>query len=237
MTIYEQFIEYCKSENFDSEIFEKHHIVPKHCGGTDNKENLIYLPPHIHTLSHYYRWLSFQEIGDKVAYEMRWNQDLKSVKLRSQLAVETNKQKGNTFWNSEWQREQGLKGGTKGGSANTQNQFLARQKVGKTYGKQSGLSRQKSDLVEILKNSTTWKHKTGKTVTLSPQESVSKLCKELQDIEYFDTPNRALIGKLLRGERKQLYGWSFTGMAISSQATDDTSVEGSSTSRLVKRDL
>jgi hypothetical protein len=224
MTIYEQFIEYCKSETFDSECYEKHHIVPKHSGGTDDKENLIYLPPHIHTLSHYYRWLTFQEIGDKVAYEMRWNQNIESVKLRSQLAVETNKEKGNLFWNSEWQREQGLKGGTKGGSANTQNQFIARQKVGKTYGKQVGLSRQKSDLVEMLKYSTTWKHKTGKTVILPPQESVTKLCEELQDIEYFDTSNKSLIGKLLRGEKKQLYGWSFTGMAISSQDTDDTSV-------------
>lgn len=228
MTIYEQFIEYCKSENFDSECYEKHHIVPKHSGGTDDKENLIYLPPHIHTLSHYYRWLTFQEIGDKVAYEMRWNQDIESMKLRSQLAVETNKQKGNTFWNSEWQREQGLKGGTKGGSANTQNQFIARQKVGKTYGKQVGLSRQKNDLVEMLKHSTTWKHRTGKTVILPPQESVTKLCEELQDIEYFDTPNKSLIGKLLRGEKKQLYGWSFTGMAISSQVSD-TSEKGSET--------
>jgi hypothetical protein len=228
MTIYEQFIEYCKSENFDSEYYEKHHIVPKHSGGTDDKENLIYLPPHIHTLSHYYRWLTFQEIGDKVAYEMRWNQDMESVKLRSQLAVETNKEKGNLFWNSEWQREQGLKGGTKGGSANTQNQFIARQKVGKTYGKQNGISRQKGDLVGILKNSTTWKHKTGKTVILPPQESVTKLCEELQNIEYFDTPNKALIGKLLRGEKKQLYGWSFTGMAISIQVSD-TSEKGSET--------
>jgi hypothetical protein len=228
MTIYEQFIEYCKSETFDSECYEKHHIVPKHSGGTNDKENLIYLPPHIHTLSHYYRWLAFQEIGDKVAYEMRWNQDIESVKLRSQLAVETNKEKGNLFWNSEWQREQGLKGGTKGGSANTQNQFIARQKVGKTYGKQVGLSRQKSDLVEILKHSTTWKHKTGKTVILPPQESVTKLCEELQDIEYFDTPNKSLIGKLLRGEKKQLYGWFFTGMAISSQVSD-TSEKGSET--------
>ena len=145
-------------------------------------------------------------------------------RINGRKAVSRNKEKGNLFWNIEWQREQGLKGGTKGGSANTQNQFLARQKVGKTYGKQVGLSRQKSDLVEILKNSTTWKHKTGKTVTLSPQESVSKLCEELQDIEYFDTPNKALIGQLLRGKKKQLYGWSFTGMAISSQDTDDTSV-------------
>lgn len=224
MTIYEQFIEYCKTENFDSEYYEKHHIVPKHSGGTDDKENLIYLPPHIHTLTHYYRWLSFQEIGDKVAYEMRRNQNIESVKLRSQLDVETNKQKGNTFWNSEWQRKQGIKGGTKGGSANTQNQFIARQKVGKTYGKKNGISRQKSDLVEMLKNSTTWKHKTGKTVILPPQESVTKLCEELQSIQYFDTPNKALIGKLLRGEKKQLYGWSFTGMAISIQDTDDTSV-------------
>ena len=228
MTIYEQFIEYCKSENFDSEYYEKHHIVPKHSGGTDDKENLIYLPPHIHTLSHYYRWLTFQEMGDKVAYEMRWNQNIESVKLRSQLAVETNKEKGNLFWNSEWQREQGLKGGTKGGSANTQNQFIARQKVGKTYGKQVGLSRQKSDLVEMLKHSTTWKHKTEKTVILPPQESVTKLCEELQDIEYFDTPNKSLIGKLLRGEKKQLYGWSFTGMAISIQVSD-TSEKGSET--------
>jgi hypothetical protein len=228
MTLYEQFIEYCKLENFDSEVFEKHHIVPKHCGGTDDRDNLIYLPPHIHTLAHYYRWLSLQEIGDKVAYEMRWNQNIESVKLRSQLAVNSNKEKGNLFWNTEWQREQGLKGGIKGGSANTQNQFLARQKVGKTYGKQVGLSRQKNDLIEVLKHSTTWKHKTGKTVILPPQESVSKICEELQRIEYFDTPNKALLGKLIRGEKKQLYGWSFTGMAISSQVPD-TSGKGSST--------
>lgn len=228
MTLYEQFIEYCKLENFDSEVFEKHHIVPKHCGGTDDKDNLIYLPPHIHTLAHYYRWLSLQEIGDKVAYEMRWNQNIESVKLRSQLAVKSNKEKGNLFWNTEWQRKQGLKGGIKGGSANTQNQFLARQKVGKTYGKQVGLSRQKNDLIEVLKHSTTWKHKTGKTVILPPQESVSKICEELQRIEYFDTPNKALLGKLIRGEKKQLYGWSFTGMAISSQVPD-TSGKGSST--------
>ena len=228
MTLYEHFIEYCKLENFDSEVFEKHHIVPKHCGGTDDRDNLIYLPPHIHTLAHYYRWLSLQEIGDKVAYEMRWNQNIESVKLRSQLAVNSNKEKGNLFWNTEWQREQGLKGGIKGGSANTQNQFLARQKVGKTYGKQVGLSRQKNDLIEVLKHSTTWKHKTGKTVILPPQESVSKICEELQRIEYFDTPNKALLGKLIRGEKKQLYGWSFTGMAISSQVPD-TSGKGSST--------
>ena len=220
MTIYEQFIEYCKSETFESDAYEKHHIVPKHCGGTDDNENLIYLPPHIHTLSHYYRWLSFQEIGDKVAYQMRWKQDIESVKLCSQLAVETNKQKGNLFWNSKWQREQGLKGGSKGGSANTQNQFLARQKVGKIYGKQVGLSRQKSDLVEILKNSTTWKHKTGTIVTLPPLESVTKICEKLQNIQYFETPNKSLLAKLLRGEKKQLYGWSFIGTAISSQDTD-----------------
>jgi Golgi nucleoside diphosphatase len=72
----------------------------------------------------------------------------------------------------------------------------------------------------MLKNSTTWKHKTGKTVILPPQESVTKLCEELQSIEYFDTSNKSLIGKLLRGEKKQLYGWSFIGMAISSQDTD-----------------
>ena len=64
---------------------------------------------------------------------MRLNQKI-GVYERALLSVKTNKKLKNKFWDSDWQSIQGKKGGIKGGSANTFNQYKARQKVGLNYG-------------------------------------------------------------------------------------------------------
>jgi hypothetical protein len=71
-TIYEKFIEYCHSierGEIESGIYvEKHHIIPRHCGGTNEKINIIRLSRKNHILAHYYRWLAYDSKPDKIAF-------------------------------------------------------------------------------------------------------------------------------------------------------------------------
>lgn len=71
-TVYEQFIEYCYSiekDEIESGIYmEKHHILPRHSGGNNDKLNLIKLSRKNHILAHYYRWLAYDSKPDKIAF-------------------------------------------------------------------------------------------------------------------------------------------------------------------------
>ena len=103
--IYEQFITYLlqleKRTDFyeKNSTLEKHHILPLQDDGKKNA-SVVLCSLKNHTLTDYYRYLSYEQLGDKVAYQIRWNQQL-GTKQQSLLAVKTNKQKGNIFWNSE----------------------------------------------------------------------------------------------------------------------------------------
>ena len=70
--IYEQFIEYCRSveeEEIQSGIYmERHHVVPKHCGGSDEDSNIIRVSRKNHILAHFYRWIAYDSKPDRVAY-------------------------------------------------------------------------------------------------------------------------------------------------------------------------
>lgn len=120
MTIYEQFIEHLKNEekqlDLNEKNLEKHHSLPLHDGGSQNGPT-VFCSSQKHTLAHYYSLLAYGQLGDFVAYKMRWNQTV-SLSKRSQLAVEKNRQLKNTFWNSKWQSMQGQKGGKKSGRKN-----------------------------------------------------------------------------------------------------------------------
>lgn len=81
-TSYDQYIEYLQSkEKFENpHICEKHHIIPKHTSLQNNQT--VVCASKEHKLSHYYRFLSYQQKGDVVAYQMRWNQKI-GIKERS----------------------------------------------------------------------------------------------------------------------------------------------------------
>jgi len=50
--------------------FHKHHIVPKHLGGTDAKNNLVLLHPYDHAIAHFVRWKMYKTDGDAWAFNM-----------------------------------------------------------------------------------------------------------------------------------------------------------------------
>jgi hypothetical protein len=211
--IYQQFIEYLKKEekqlNLKTNNLEKHHIKPLHYGGLPDGEVVICSAKN-HTLAHYYRYLTFKQVGDSVAFKMRWNQTI-GIRERAKLAVEKNKKLKNLFWDTKWQSIQGKKGGIKGGSANSFNQYKARQKVGFSYGKKTGIKNASLNLKKFLSKQTTWlykpKNKPTIKIVIAPQKSFSYLIDILIKISKIKI-NKSSFYKIVHGQRKQMYGWS-----------------------------
>ena len=219
--IYSQFIQYLqdlekRGLGFEAEV-EKHHIIPKHTGYSNNV--VVRCSPRNHSLAHFYRFLVYKEKGDWVAYSMRKNQKM-GLREKALLAVEKNKILGINFWNSEWRKMQGQKGGLLGGAKNTIKQKKARQQIGLKYGLQTGIQNQSSRFKKNLSKKTIWlydKNNLSCFITIPPQQSFSNLIDILQSkMDYlyqekhsktFKKIKKSSFFKVLYGERSQMYGW------------------------------
>lgn len=65
---YQELIEFAKAQTRTKNsyvYYEKHHIIPKSEGGTDDKENIVLLTLYEHLLAHYLRACEYESIGDK----------------------------------------------------------------------------------------------------------------------------------------------------------------------------
>lgn len=142
---YEKYIDFLRKKPCP-ETFEKHHIIPKHQGGTDDS-SLILIGKMEHILAHLLLFLETGNKGDLTAYIFRRYTKNIDITSRVKKARALDKILKLGFYNSDVQRKNGLRGGKKGGSANTSLQFAARSKVGQTYGRQTGLGNQ-SDLLK-----------------------------------------------------------------------------------------
>jgi hypothetical protein len=79
MDKYLRFIEHCKKKKYHAnEYLERHHIVPRHAGGTNNKENLIKLSLKDHTLAHKIRYEVYRSQYDLSAYNYMTGQFAKA---------------------------------------------------------------------------------------------------------------------------------------------------------------
>nr|AOC61646.1 putative H-N-H homing endonuclease [Gloeotilopsis planctonica] len=215
LNIYELFIKYlieleAATPEPKKKLMEKHHIVPKHAGGSPTGQ-VVFCSPENHTLAHFYRYLVYGEQGDWVCYQMRKNQKT-TLRERSLLAVEKQKKLQINFWSSKWQSRQGKKGGKIGGIKDTSKQFAARQKVGLTFGSQGGLKNQSNFMKKALSRQTVWLYKWESFsffLVIKPQPSFSKLI----DILQVNTPNKTVkilkssFYKVFDGQRRQMYGW------------------------------
>lgn len=67
--IYFAFIEKYKNQEFEDGVYtEKHHIIPRHAGGDDSKENLIRLTYRQHTFAHRVLWKAYGKASDLKAW-------------------------------------------------------------------------------------------------------------------------------------------------------------------------
>jgi len=52
------------------EIYHNHHIIPKHCGGTNDSENITYITLREHIIAHYLLWKLHKNVNDLRALKM-----------------------------------------------------------------------------------------------------------------------------------------------------------------------
>lgn len=55
----------CKKER----LFDRHHIIPRYMGGTDNFENIVTVSRTCHTMFHYCNWRLWNNKEDYIAYK------------------------------------------------------------------------------------------------------------------------------------------------------------------------
>lgn len=180
---YEKYLNHCKSihENTDENntILEKHHILPKSLGGTDESSNIMKLTPRQHILAHLLRYLELGNENDRKAYIFRIASKDYNPKNHGQRMVLLHRARGTSFWDSETQRKLGKRGGLVGGSRNTKAQFDARSKVGQTWGKHVGMTNQSIELKESISKFLLFSHKNGTQVLVSPSETGAEVFEKL----------------------------------------------------------
>lgn len=223
LDIYQQFIEAFKQKKYVFPIrLEKHHILPLHAGGKNNSENIVLLSIEDHALAHFYRFLSYKDKNDKLAYLFRKNDNSEAFLLRSQQALKSREKKGllKRFQDSKAQALLGKKGGKIAGSLNTASQKKARSIVGKKYGKIVGKSNQSLLLKKLLTMFMVWEYENGLRVKTKPCDTFKKICDQLESAIPNKIKNESSFIKVLYGERSKMYGWKLLIMVIRSEAED-----------------
>lgn len=234
LNLYEAFIEILKTleaKGFDDDaLVHVHHIQPKHDGG-DPKGPSVICTIRNHARAHYIRYKVYGQTYDLCAYYGLVKKTDESQKLIQQQIVETNRQRGNTFFSQEWQqemasrskssyylrenpdfaREIARKGGLIGGQIMTPAKLAAMKQngynVGTNYGRMGGLKKQDSVTKTRLALFLEWEHDSGIMAISPPMESV----RELKEYLNLFVPNSARhssgISAILRGVEPKRYGW------------------------------
>lgn len=156
---YQKYMNYLRTKPTTG-VTEKHHIIPKHMGGSHDPSNLIDIAVRDHVLAHLLLYLEEGGRGNLLAYTIR--QSSQHIDLRSQgkLTDFLNKILKKGWYNSAVQSELGRKGGQKGGARKTLTQGAARSQVGQTYGGRiTGLGNQSKALKTILQTTLVFEHK------------------------------------------------------------------------------
>ena len=218
---YELAIEvYKKLKHPEGTVLEQHHILPKFDGGDNSLANLMKVTILDHIFLHWLRWKVYKKSGDQKAYLFRqYNTEERAV-ARKTLAKEANIASGKGWFCSTTQRELGLKGGAKGGLANTEAQYLARQKIGLTYGCSVGKGNQSPRIKTFLKEPSCWDHVSGILIIVSPQETFQDIITILRQTVNQEIKNPSTMYKLLNKKstsKARFYGWKIVNMPIRSE--------------------
>lgn len=188
---------------------EKHHIIPRHCGGPDADWNLIYLSSDDHKKAHELRYEVYRESGDGLALKFWRNAPLNTLKAKRIRAAWTHdycKQQGKAFYSSEQQSKSGKKGGA----------------VKSDEKKKSYIKKLSPQVQEKLQAGTIWSHPLLTENLIVPANKVSlviefkKVFEDALSINvtkynFINLPTTSFsssVSKVLKGQRKRC--WDFT---------------------------
>ena len=220
----------------------KHHLTPKYLGGSDEPQNLVEVSPTQHAMFHYCNWCLWGNEEDKIAWKALAGYSKKEEIIHQVISL-AGKKGGKVAKESGQLRSAALK-----------QPKIVRQKIGKNLinyayknpknATQETLTNRKYSKVfhiyEKLTEKTIGNHIGD--VVFNPEEdnTLKTVCSIILD-KYGIQINPSHLNKVANGNRLLTSGiscsWIIENMPISSQATDDTSVEGSETSRFSKRGM
>nr|ALO63245.1 putative HNH homing endonuclease [Chlamydomonas applanata]ALO63251.1 putative HNH homing endonuclease [Chlamydomonas applanata] len=176
-----------------------------------------------HVIAHWRPWKVLGKSQDLSAFLFRIGDTEKALELRRQAildARERDKINKQGFFNSDFQREMGSRGGSVGGSKNTERQYLARQRVGLTHGRQTGLGNQGNGLGQFVSSFSIWAYsakvaskprgasRTDEQMYLvSPKQAFVDITKTLNTFVPGSVRTPSAMHKVVYGERAQMYGW------------------------------
>jgi hypothetical protein len=101
----------CKKEG----LFDKHHIIPKYMGGTDDFNNLVTVSRTCHTMFHYCNWRLWNNREDYVAYKGLSSQISKQEIIKETASISGRKSYENKTGLFSLTKEEKMKASSKGG--------------------------------------------------------------------------------------------------------------------------
>jgi hypothetical protein len=237
--LYVRFIEVLKKKTQkgfpDGTSVHKHHIHPKHDGGSPDGE-VVLCTARYHTWAHYIRYKVYGQTYDKCSYcglSGRFGDLSRGIQKK---IVEINRQRGNIMFSKEWQTEMAncpkskyylrenpefaaeiaYKGGVASGKILTEKKMMAMiengKRVGTLYGRQGGMKHQNPTTKLMLTHFMEWEHSSGLKVVSPPFESVQELKVFLNSYVEQSIPHSTGLRELLRGISKRRYGWALVSV-------------------------
>ena len=227
---YENFIQKLKNEEKNKKDdtgkvligIEKHHILPRFDGGTDDPSNLVLVSIKEHVIAHWLRWRVLEKPQDYAAFLFRIGDTEEAIAQRNlaiKAARERDKQEGQFMYDPDWQQEMGKRGGARGGSANTDKQYQARQKVGLEYGRKTGINNQSENLSAFLSQYSIWAYSEIAQTTprvkdrgeefyclIEPKPAFVDIVKSFNQFVPNAIRSFPSFYKLVNKEKKQMYG-------------------------------
>lgn len=208
-----------KDNTLCNKMMQKHHIFPIYSGGPDCDWNIIKLSVEDHYKAHSLRYDVYHEEGDRLALSF-WtnpvNNTDEAIQRRIKLSHAASKANGTGFNNIQNQRENGLKGG----------KVMSESKMEKFKEKRG------EKVSQIVQSDSVWKNNETGEIFVVKANQISLIYDFRTVFLKHMPPNwvnftllteskksnfSSLLSRVLRKERKSLYGISF----ISSRSNTD----------------
>jgi hypothetical protein len=218
----------------------KHHLTPKYLGGSDKPENLVEVSPTQHSMFHYCNWRLWGNEEDKIAWRALAGYSKKEEIIHQVISL-AGKKGGKVAKESGQLRAAALK------QPKSVRQQIGKNLINYAYKNPKNASQETLTNRKYTKVFHIYEKLTERTignhlgdVMYNPEEdktlkTVCSIILEKYGIKVYPSH----LNSVANGNRLLTSGiscsWILENMSISSQATDDTSVEGSETTGVNKR--